>query len=161
MIRRLPRTTSLRRFAKIPSRCAASACRSPAGLRNSSSRISPGGKPGRVQFGALVMVFDMDLVGMAVLRPKRHAIRIVDPNAVLCESRPLEALQSTAFRDSEVVESSRQVQGLEFAVRDRPQSSRQAASVARVAFAEKVDSSFIGEQLYHVSDELHDTRVSM
>ena len=89
---------------------------------------------GPVQFGALVMVFDTDFVGMAWPPPKRHAIVIVDPNAVLCEWRPLEALQSITVRDSEVVESSRHVQGFEFTVREPPQGSRQAASGGACCF---------------------------
>ena len=83
VIRRLPSTTSLRRFAEIPNCSAASDCRSPSGLRNSSNNISPGGTAGPGQSGSLVIVFDFDLVGMAVLPPKGNAILIVDPYAVL------------------------------------------------------------------------------
>ena len=87
---------------------------------------------GSGQAGFLVIIFDADLVGMATLPPKRHAILIVDPNAVPPGPRTLQTFQSIAGRASPVVEPSGCVQGLELALSHAPQLSRQSPSVARI-----------------------------
>ena len=111
------------------------------------------------QAGFLVIVFDADFTGMATLPPKRYAVPIVDPNAVLPGPRALQAFQSIAVRDSQVVEPSGCVQGLELALSHAPQISQQSPSVARIPFAKQSQGSLIGERLNHATDELHGTRV--
>ena len=134
VMRRLPRTTSLRRFAETPSRCAASACRSPSGSRNSSSNISPGGIAAPGQSGSLVTVFDSNLAGRAVLPPKRDAILLVDPYAVLLGPRPLQPFRAIAGRDAEVVEPSRHVEGLQLPLRDAPHANTLHSATVRLHF---------------------------
>ena len=111
--RRFPRTTSLRRCTEIPSRLAASACWRPSGFRNSSSSISPGEMAGPNQPGSLLIVFDCDVIGIAILPTKSHPALIVDPNAVLFGPVTAQQFRATAGRDSQVVEPSRRRSGPE------------------------------------------------
>ena len=81
----------------------------PMGLRNSSSKISPGGIAGPNQFGSLVIIFDADFVGMSLLPLKSNAILIVDPNAMPAYLITFQDLQSIARRYLEIVDSRRNV----------------------------------------------------
>ena len=153
VIRRLPSTTSLRRFAEIPSRSAAVACRRPSGLRNSSINISPGGMAGPDQSGSLVRILDSDFAGMAVLPAKREAILVVDPFAVPTGTGALQRLRVVSGGNSQIVEPGHHVEGLQLALRDAPHVSRQAARVTRVAFAEQIHGGLIGERRNHAPDK--------
>src|ERR1700746_2522961 len=92
---RLPRTISFKRLREKSGRGAASTCPRPSGLRYSSRRISPGAIAGPSQSARLVIVFDPDFIGITALPSKRHAILIVDPDAVptcAIAFQPLEAV---------------------------------------------------------------------
>ena len=79
--------------SEISSRRAASTCPSFIGLRNSSSRTSPGAIAGPSQLGFLVIVFDRDFERMAVLPPKRDAILVVHADAVSSAHLALQPFQ--------------------------------------------------------------------
>ena len=78
---RRPRTISLRRFRGMPILRAASTCVSAAGLRNSSSRISPGRTCTRGRLGSLVIVFTAHLVTVGAHELERQAELVIDPDA--------------------------------------------------------------------------------
>jgi len=73
------------------------------GLRNSSSKISPGGIAGPNQFGSLVIVFDADFVRMALLPEEGYSILIIDSDAVTPRSISFQPFQSVASRNREVI----------------------------------------------------------
>src|SRR6266850_5028487 len=147
----LPSTISFRRLSEIPSRRAAATWPIPIGLRNSSSSISPGGIAGPNQRESLVIIFDADFVGMALLPSERDAILIVDPNAVPTSVVPFQPLEPIAGRDGEILESCRDVDRLEFALRHPPERARNPSSGARVALAKQVNGRLIPERLNHGS----------
>jgi len=62
-----------------------------------------------------VIVFDADLVGMAVLPPKRDAILVVDSYAVPIRTGSFQPLQPIASRDAQVVEPGRHIEDLQLA----------------------------------------------
>jgi hypothetical protein len=104
---RRPRIISFRRGKETPSFVANSNCVRPRGFRNSSNSISPGGVGGRCvgsrmsavrSFSplGLVIVCDLDFVGIARLPPKTHPVLGVDPNAVLVAPGTTESLQPIA-----------------------------------------------------------------
>jgi hypothetical protein len=79
------------------------------GSRNSASRISPGWMGGLVAVAwaigcLLVVVADLDGVGVAALPPKADAPLVVDADAVLASPVAGELLEPVAWRDAEVGE---------------------------------------------------------
>src|SRR5688572_2337116 len=102
---RLPNTISFIRLSEISSRRAASTCPSCIGFRNSSSRISPGGTAGPSQFGFLVIVFDRDFEGMAILPPKCDAILVVHADAVPSAHLALQLFQPITRGRLQIVNS--------------------------------------------------------
>jgi len=58
------------------------------GLRNSSSKISPGGIAGPNQFGSLVIIFDADFVRMSLLPEAGYSILVIDSDAVATRLLP-------------------------------------------------------------------------
>jgi hypothetical protein len=97
------------------------------------------------QRGSLVIIFDADFVGMALLPSERDAILVVDPNAVPTGLVPFERLEPIAGRDGEILEPRRDVERLEFALRHAPELTRNPSSRARVALAKQVNSGLIPE----------------
>src|SRR5262245_62846843 len=95
---RLPMMISFKRFKDTPSRRAASTWPRPIGFRYSSSRISPGGIAGPSQSCSLVIVFDADLVGIAVLPSERDAILVVHADAVPPRLVALQQFEAVASR---------------------------------------------------------------
>ena len=100
---RLPRIISFKRGKEIPRRTAKADWLIPSGLRNSSSSISPGCVGGRLAGSRratrscddlprrgrpLVVVCDLNLVGILILPAKAHAILLVNANAVLANTIP-------------------------------------------------------------------------
>jgi hypothetical protein len=72
------------------------------GLRNSSSKISPGAIAGPNQFGSLVIVFDADFVRMSLLPEEGYSILIIDSDAVAPRLISFQPFQSVASRNREV-----------------------------------------------------------
>src|SRR6187551_485416 len=70
-------------------------CDTPSGLRNSSSRISPGGIGSKVS-GNLspVVVDDLDIFRITVLPVEAYAPLVIDPDAPLTFPVALERLQT-------------------------------------------------------------------
>jgi hypothetical protein len=91
---RLPRTISFNRGNETPRRIAKADCDTPRGFRNSSSSISPGcvggtcvGSGRATKEGPLgrrlVVVDDLDFVGISALPEKANPILFVNSNAIL------------------------------------------------------------------------------
>src|SRR5512136_1366392 len=84
------------------------------GLRNSSKRTSPGCTGDRsATFGAvrpLVVVDDLDFVGITVPPGEADSPRVVDPDAVLSFAFPHEAFQPITGWHSKVLEGLRGVE---------------------------------------------------
>src|SRR2546428_1973609 len=145
VIPRLPSTISFRRLSEIPSRRAALTWPIPIGFRNSSSSISPGGIAGPNQRASLVIIFDADFVGMALLPSERDAVLIIDPNAMPTAAVPFQQLEPIAGRDREILEPGRDIDRLEFALRHAPELTRNPSSGARIALAKQVNGRLIPE----------------
>jgi hypothetical protein len=94
-----------------------------------------------------VIVFDPDFVGMSLLPSERDAILIVDPNAVPARLVTLQRLQTVAGRNCQIVEPCRDVERLEFSLRDSPQFTRNSPGRARVSFAKQVGGRLIAKRL--------------
>src|SRR5436190_19189023 len=107
---RFPRTISFRRFSEIRRRRAASTWPIPIGLRNSSSRISPGAIDGPSQLGSLVIVFDADFVRISLLPSKRDAVLVIDPNAVPAGFITGQPLETVAGRNHKILQFSGHVE---------------------------------------------------
>ena len=75
---------------------------------------------GPSQFESLVIIFDADFVGMALLPSERDAILIVDPNTVPSGVVPFQPLKPIAGRDGEILKPRRNVERLELPLRDSP-----------------------------------------
>ncbi len=154
---RLPRTISFKRGKDTPSRWAKADCETPIGSRNSLSSISPGWVGGRCvgstrrtsaarPRGALVVVSDFDLRGIAVLPAKADAVLSVDPDAVLAEPVALQAFQPIPWGNPEVIQSIDPMQLVELSPRDRPNRGRTAPTCSRrVAAVEDVFGAGIRE----------------
>src|SRR5262249_46193744 len=117
---RLPSTISFSRLREIPSRRAASACPTPIGLRNSSSKISPGVIAGPSQSGCLVIVFNADLVGMSLLPPEGQAVLVIDSHAVAPRVIPCQPLETVASGNRKVCEPCGHVKCLQLPLSSAP-----------------------------------------
>jgi hypothetical protein len=90
-------------------------------LRNSSSRISPGGIAGPSQLGSLVIIFDADFVGMPLLPSERDTVLVIDPNAVAARLVTLQSFQTVARRYSEILQPCHHVERLELPLSRPPE----------------------------------------
>src|SRR6516162_7717318 len=91
----------------------------PIGSMNSVRRISPGcaasvGGFRRVIRSSLVVVHNLDLVGVSVPPLKADAVLVTDANAVLAFPITSEALQAVAGRQGEVAKRSGRIHDLQF-----------------------------------------------
>src|SRR6188474_1404087 len=144
---RLPNTISFIRLREISRRRAASTCPSCIGFRNSSRRTSPGEIAGPSQFGSLVIVFDRDFEGMAILPSKRDAILLVHTDAVAPAHRALEGFQTIARRRLQIVDPDGNIEHLQLSLHDAPQSLGDVSRVPRVAPLEEVGGCLVRERL--------------
>ena len=132
---RFSRTISFSRGKDTPSWIANADCERPSGLRNSSSRISPGCTGGTVvgnrrlssdRVGAvrLLVVRDFDVVRRELLPAKAGTILWIDANAVLALAITAEPLQSIARRNREFAPLEHAIQLRELAADHRPERRR-------------------------------------
>src|SRR5689334_7955913 len=114
---RLPSTISLmRRGATCTARASAFWLRS-IGLRNSSSRISPGWGLRNNAF-LVVVVDDFDMHGSSLMPNKTDAPLVVDPNRVLPLPIRLQRFEPVSGRNSKIIEDPSLIQETKFSQRD-------------------------------------------
>src|SRR5213593_4172427 len=122
--------TSLRRGNDTPSRTAKFDWVMPSGFKNSSRSISPGcvgglfrgnrraTKPrdntsGRVARRLLMVVRDLDLVGISSLPAKTHAILLVDAYAMLRGPVTFQSFKAVTGRDRQIPQVTRAIDLIE------------------------------------------------
>src|SRR5262245_3529080 len=106
-MRRLPWTISLMRRGGTPMATATLCWVTPSGSMKSSISTSPGwiGANLLISFTSSVVVDDLDVFRASVCPGEADPPLVVDPDAVLAPSAPLERLQPVARWDAKVVES--------------------------------------------------------
>ena len=138
VIPRLPRMISFQRSTRRPNRRAASTCPGRIGLRYSFRRISPGGIAGPSQSCSLVIVFDTDFVGIAVLPPERDARTDRSRGCVPSSVIALEQLEPVASRHCQIVQTGGRVKHLSLRCTLRHSSCGIRRAGARVSLTKEV-----------------------
>ena len=110
---------------------------------------------GPSQLASLVIVLDVDFVGMATLPPKRDAVLIVHTNTVPASPIALQRFEPVPRRHHEVVEPGRSIEQLQLSLRASPQRLRDPPGCARVSVAEQIGCSLVTERLNHTRARLH------
>jgi len=116
---------------------------------------------GPSQLGSLVIVFDADFVGIALLPPERHTVLIVDSNTVAPRLIPFELFESIARWNLQIVELSSHVESFQCPLRRAPDIARNFAARPGVSLTKQVNGGFVGEGLDHALCLLGDTRAEM
>jgi hypothetical protein len=122
---------------------------SPRGFRYSSSKISPGGIAGPSHPCSLVIVFDADFVGIAVLPPERDPILIVHADPVPPSLIAFQEFEPVAGRYQQIVEGVRPRQAASVCAAHRATARAGFGEQAGVPLTKDVSGGRVCEGLDH------------
>jgi len=86
---------------------------------------------------------------MATLPPKRHAILVVDPDAVAPGTTSGQLFQAVPRRHPQIVQPHGDIQHLQLPLHDPPEIARDSPRVTGVPLPEQVGRGLVGERLDH------------
>jgi hypothetical protein len=97
-----------------------------------------------------VIICDFDFVGISVLPPETNPVLLVDSDAVLSQSIPMESLQTVSRRYTKLLEISNAVQLSQLTASDRPERRwTDPSSSTTVDPVEHVFRGPVGKRAYH------------